>query len=295
MCSTMRPALLALIVCGTTACASMSGAPRYPLAPRWIRESFGALRVNCSRSECRATAAAAHSPITVRTRTREYTPDELPGWDSGSPAGRVAGSIGSEIMRHAGLTTDRTQIGLGSRVASDSGDGVWQLRCSVFWIDADEVEYNRKEADHVTRHSRTTEGIDCGAGAMSDSGVARWRYRAGIAPRRDSVAIVYDSLVALKSAAVSASPPMSLERLPAGLVPGAGYRLSRDARALTLAEPMVGGGGRINITRENGDAVAIIHTGLHVTLDVSPDATAEEVRVFRLIAATMVVPLISSR
>jgi len=193
------------------------------------------------------------------------------------------------------MTTTSTTIGLGSRVVADSGDAVWELKCSVFWIDIDDAGYNRKEEDHVTETNRMTEGMDCTGGATSDSAAPPWRYRAGIAPRRDSLAPVYDSLAALKSPAVSARPPMTLARSPVDTLAVRRYLVRRDTKAPTLTERLTGATGRISVSRENGDTLAVIHTGMLSALDLAPTATAEEARVLRLLAATLALPLISSR
>ena len=285
----------ALVLCGAVACASMSRTNQDPIAVNWTRQNLRPALSKCSRSECRTTFGNGLGAITVTTRTREYDRREIPGWDSGSTAGRVAGSIASGMIRRAGMTTESTKIGLGSRIVSDSGDSAWTLRCSVFWIDVADVGYNRTDEDHVTAQTRTTEGIDCTSGETSDSAAARWRFRTGIAPRRDSLALVYDSLVALKSPAVSALPPMTLEHSLADTLAVRRYLVRRETKAPTLAEQLAGRVGRVYVTRETGDAIAVIHTGMQTSLDLAPGATNEEARVLRLVAAALSMPLISSQ
>ena len=285
----------ALVVCGAIACASMSMANQDPLPVNWTRQNLRPALSTCSRSGCRTTFGNGLGAINVTTRTREYDRREIPGWDSGSTAGRVAGSIASGMIRRAGMTTESTKIGLGSRSVSDSGESAWTFRCSVFWIDVADVGYNRTDEDHVTAQTRTTEGMDCTGGESSDSAAGRWRFRAGIAPRRDSLAVVYDSLVALKAPAVSARPPMTLERSPSDTLPVRRYLVRRETKAPPLAEQLAGTVGRIYITRENGDAIAVIHSGMQTRLDLAPGATSEEARVLRLVAAALSMPLLSSQ
>jgi len=89
----MRRAPAALVLCGAIACASMSTANRYPLAAGWTRDNLRLSMSRCSRSECRTRFGNGLGTISVITRTRVYDRREIPGWDSGSTAGRVAASI----------------------------------------------------------------------------------------------------------------------------------------------------------------------------------------------------------
>ena len=261
------------------------------LAPEWTRVEMYPSATRCRPGTCRVTLKATGGPLDVVTEARDYAPHEIPGWDSGSTAGRVASAIGQSVARHAGLTSDRARIGLGTRVVSESGG--WQLRCSLFWIDDEEIQYNRTDADHVSRSMRRTEGESCRVVASVDTGVVLWRFHAGIALSRDSLALLYDSLSAQKSAAVGASPPMSLERLTADDSVAARYDLARDLGAKTLAE-RVGGVRRIQVSREGGATVAVMSVTVRTTLDLAPGTSDDEARVLRLVAAALQVPLESA-
>lgn len=280
--------LLAVVGSALTGCATMTGATPRPLAPEWTREALVARSFRCRPGKCRTTLQSKGGQLDVATETRQYAPHDIPGWDGGSRAGRVASSIASTIARHNGFTTDRTDIGLGTRVVTDA-DG-WQLRCSVLWIDDQEVEYNKTDDDHVTHEVRRTAGADCRALAPHDSGVIRWRFRTGIAPSRDSLAAIYDSLAAEKSPQVSAEPPMSLEHLTAAGIVDASYCLTRDATAPTLMERL-SLTVRFHVRRDSGAAVGVIQTGAKPMLDLAPGSSADEARMLRLVAGFMAISL----
>lgn len=276
--------LLAVVVAG---CASMTPAAP-PLAPQWTRDALLAKSFRCRPGKCRTNIQSKGGQLDVATDAREYAPHEIPGWDGGSRAGRVASSVLARIGRRNGLTTDQTRVGLGTRVVADA-DG-WQLRCSVLWIDDQEVEYNRTDDDHVTRDVRRTEGADCRAFAPSDSNIVRWRFRAGIAPSRDSLATIYDSLEAAKSAAVTATPPMSLEHLTAAGAVDATYCLTRDVTAPSLMQRL-SGATHVHVRRETGALIGTIQSGWKPMLDLSPDAGPDEARMLRLLAGFMAISI----
>jgi hypothetical protein len=258
------------------------------LAPQWTRVEMYPSATHCRPGMCRVTLKTPGGPLDVTTEARDFAVHEIPGWDSGSTAGRAASAIVQGIARREGMTSDRARIGLGTRVVSDSGG--WQLHCSLFWIDDQEIQYNKTDDDHITRSARRTEGENCRVVTAADTALVRWRFRAGIAPTRDSLAMVYDSLSAAKSQAVGASPPMSLERLRTDGTVAARYDFTRGDATPTFAERM-GGVRRMRVSREGGGEVAVMNVSLRTTLDLAPGTSDDEARVLRLVAATLAVPV----
>ena len=279
--------VLALVPSAAMGCVSIGRANLPLLEPQWTREELRASGSACGSKDCRVTLKTPRGPVVVTVRTRTYGLHEIPGWNSGSTTGRVVSGILGGLLRRQGLTTDRVEIGLGTRTVADSGDSPWQLRCSVFWIDDQEEEYNKDDMDHITRSVRRAEGADCRVVEVADTAVVRWRFRAGIAPGRDSLAAIYDSLAFANPRMVSATPPLSLERVTPDGVVEARYGVSRDS-LLTFPQ-RISGAGRVTIRRESGDAVAVIHTGFTAGLDLAPGATPGETRVVRLVAALLAV------
>lgn len=280
---TMFTSFLALVLGAPLGCTGGGMVNLPTLAPQWSREEFRPKWSLCGSRDCRVTLTAPRGPLVVAAQTKTYGLHEIPGWDTGSTTGRVVAGILRGVIRRQGFTTESVEIGLGTRTVTDSSGG-WELRCSVLWVDEQDEEYNRKDDDHVAKTTRVTEGADCRGVTITDTSVARWRFRAGIAPPRDSLAAIYDSLVTAKSPMVSAVPPMSLERVaPQGAVE-ARYEISRDA--LTFAERLTAS-VRTRIKREGGETVALLYTGFTTGLDLAADVTDEEARVLRLVAGIM--------
>lgn len=285
--------VLASILVAAAACATLSASGAAPLAPGWARESFHVSTERCGSGECRTRLVSAAGHLDVTSRARTYARHEIPGWDSGSSAARVLSSVAQGIIRRSGALSDETVIGLGTRVTTGGTGGEWQLRCSIFWIDDQEVAYSRSDGDHVTQATRRTEGTRCDAVASPDTGIAQWRFHTGITPPRDSLAIVYDSLASGESPAVSARPPMALERLTAGGRIDARYVVSRDTAALTFADRLRA--RKLSVTGASGAPLAVIHFGIQLTLDMASGATEEETQIVRLVGATLWVPLADTR
>lgn len=279
----IRSSVLVVLLAATAGCAT-GGAMHIPAAqPAWTREDLTSRGwTKCGLGECRNTLRTARGPITVATRVRSYGLHDIPGWNTGSTAGRVASGILGGLLRRQGMSTDRVEIRHGRHVLTDSGSTVWRLRCSVYSIDDQTEEYNREEDDHVTRSVRRSEGADCGAFDVADSTVVLWRFRSGVAPPRDSLAAVHDSLSRTEPAMVSATPPMSLTRLATDGSVAARYDVTRQTPA-TLTEQLAEL-HRVTIAREGGVPVAIIYRASGTSVDLAPEATGDEIRIVRLVA-----------
>ena len=283
-------ALLCLPLITSSGCASF-GTPRIPVIESgWTREELRTkwLQWDCQPTRCNRTWRTASGPIVLETRVKAHGLHEIPGWGIRSTAGRVVEGIFFGLLRRQGLTTERVVVGHGTRTITDSGATRWQLRCSVYWIDDEEQEYDKDESDHVVAIVRRSEGAVCRAVDLADTSVIRWRFSAGIAPPRDSLAVRYDSVRTVNPDLVSAVPPMRLERLDAAGAVEQGYALAPDiVHSPTEGETIA---ASVRISREPGaPPIAVVHSAVEKSVLVSSTATAEEIRIFRLLAALMAV------
>lgn len=279
---------------GATACAGLPGFGPPPLQAGWARDIYDASKSRCASGRCRTTLSSAHGPLEVETRAHEYERHEIPGWDDQGKGERAASSVLQWALRRNGATTEWTTIGLGERVVREPGDDGWRLACSVFWIDVEDVEYDKDRGDHVSRDRRATEGLDCRASALADTGAVLWRFRRGIAPSREALAAQFDRLAAEGSADVTASPTSSLERVERDATGGVRYVVEDELPGEggeTGWAAHVGVGTALRVTRENGERVATLRHGMRLAIDVAPGGTADEARVLRLVGAAMAVPL----
>jgi hypothetical protein len=285
--------LLVLTLVGVGGCATARVPGTGPLMDGWSREEFHPSSTTCSGgSSCTHRFSGPEGGLQVRSRTRTYATTSVPGWDR--PAGeRAALSVASWAVRQLGGTSTRTVVGLGTRVASGRGAGGLELNCSVFWMDDQDSEFDRRQAMDVTwTAARMAQGMRCTVTSPSDPETALWRLEAGIAPPLDSLAAVHDSLAAVQSPLLSRFPPVSLERLAADgsvaeryvtdhAVPGglreAGIRL------------------RLYVAREDGERIAVLHVGEASVLDTNPAVGDEERRVLRLVAVLLGVALTETR
>ncbi len=286
MTSSARTLTAALLVPTLAGCATLASPGIPVLAEGWTRESLrtGMFTSSCEPDDCNRTWRASRGPLRLRTQAETYGLHEIPGWNTQSTAGRVAGGVLGSVLRRQGMTTEYVEVGLGTRTVSDSGPTSWELRCSVYWIDDQEEEYNKSENDHVATSARRSEGAVCRAVDLADPAVVRWRFRAGIAPPRDSLATIYDSIRAVQPELVGPHPPMTLERVARDGTVDATYAVTTELVALPLGMGRVA--GRLNVSRAQGaPSIAVIHAVPEPALDVSADATAEEVRILRLLTA----------
>ena len=279
------PSIIAPVIAFLAACATY-GRPVLPsLEPGWTREELRtrAFVWSCEPTSCNRTWRTPRGPLVARARGKTYDLHEIPGWNTESTAARVATGILGFVLRRNGWTTESVQIGIGTRTVTDSGPTSWELRCSAYWIDDQEEEYNKADEDHVARAIRRSEGAVCHAVDLADTSIVLWRFRAGIAPSRDSLAAVYDSVRATNSALVSASPPMSLERVaPDGDV-AASYPVTMDlVQAETSIHLRI---GTVRVSRErDSPPIGMIHRATDVSLDLAPNVTGEEMRILRLLS-----------
>jgi hypothetical protein len=286
MTSTARMLTAVVLVPVVTGCASIASQGIPVLAGGWTRESLrtGMFTSSCEPDDCNRTWRTSRGPLKLRTHAKTYGLHEIPGWNTQSTAGRVAGGVFGAVLRRQGMTTDYVEVGHGTRTVSDSGPTSWELRCSVYWIDDQEEEYNKSENDHVTTSARRSEGAVCRAVDLADTSVVRWRFRAGIAPPRDSLATIYDSIRIVQPELVGPHPPMTLERIaPDGTV-AASYAVVTELVSLPLGMGRVA--GRLNVSRAQGaPPIAVIHAIPEPALDLAADTTMEELRILRLLTA----------
>jgi hypothetical protein len=281
-----RIAATLVILLSTAACATLARQSVPALAGGWTREELRtrAFSSACEPDACNRTWRTQRGPLRLRTNARSYGLHEIPGWNTQSTAGRVAGGVFGAVLRRQGMATEYVEVGLGTRTVSDSGPTSWELRCSVYWIDDQEEEYNRRETDHVATSARRSEGAVCRAVDLADTSVVRWRFRAGIAPPRDSLATIYDSIRTRQPELVGPHPPMTLERIaPDGSVDAA-YSVTTELVPLPFGVRLVA--GRLSVSREPGaPPIAVIHVVPEPALDLAPDASPEEARMLRLLTA----------
>lgn len=259
----VRTVTLLLILAGPGACAAL----RIPPPPEgWTREDLSLSRATRSTNSQRLRFATAAGPLELRGTIRQYSPQEIPGWER--PLAERAGSaIGGFVARQVGLGTNEVVVGHGALVISGPAAGEWELRCAVFWMIDQDIEYDRSiNEDHVAEGSQRTRGMDCHGARATQPGVTVWRLNYGIAPPLDSIAAVYDSLAAEASPAVAAYPPIALVRLAADGEVEARYDVQRDQRSLRF-------GGA------DDRPLAVLHYGV----DFAPAASSEEKVILRMI------------
>ena len=175
-----------------------------------------------------------------------------------------------------------TVVGLGTRTVSSPAAGDLQLHCSVFVLDDRDRSYDEEREEEVTRITeRKAHGLRCDAVAAADTGAVLWRLRSGVVPPMDSVALVYDSLVTAESVDLGPFPPLTLDRVGGPGEVGVRYRVEQVARRYAPF-PL-----RLEISRDDGVPLAVVHAGTASALDTSPEARPEEVRALRLITALL--------
>jgi hypothetical protein len=237
---------------------------------------------SCGPRECRTRIAGPAGRMEVRERTRVYALHEIPGWER--PLAERAGfAVLAWGVRQAGGSTGRLDVGLGSRLVSGPGAAGLELRCSLLWIDEVESEHDGREGAVVTRKDRQAAGTQCLATSAADSNEVRWRFDVGVAPPRDSLADVYDALVAEASPLLGPRPPVLFDRVA---LPGDAGEAWTARRARSAFDLVHGPLTRLEVQR--GDArLAVLHVGQSCTLDLAPGMTPEESGVLRLLAALL--------
>lgn len=282
MISASRTSAVTLIL----AIVGASCAPVPPVVrstPGWTHVDFHVRRSRCTTKQCRLTLKGSDADVQATQRLDSYRPHEIPGWHS-PLAGRVADAILQGAIRRAGGFSERTRIELGSYLVVDLGDTTSQMRCSTLAISDDQVE-RRNDADEVTTSRRRTTGWNCRIEGSSELQRTVWQFRAGIAPTRDSLAAIYDSLAAIESREIQASPPLHLEQSASD---GGPVRFPAAWDPRMIVDPLWVA-SRLTITRDGGRAVAVVDLGTRTRLHLAPDVSAEERRVLRLVAVFLTV------
>lgn len=285
-----RACILIAAVFTVASCGPLS----IPVVPSlnggWTREELKTptFSWSCEPANCKRSWRTPRGPLVARVSGKTYGLHDIPGWNTRSTAGRVATGIFEAVMRRNGWTTESVEIGLETRTVTDSGATTWELRCSAYWIEDREEEYNKNDDDHVARSTRRSEGAVCRAVDLGDTSIVLWRFRAGIAPSRDSLATIYDAVRDTNAALVSATPPMFLERLSPDGALAASYVVGTE---LGLHELGVRGFLRtVQVSRETGaPPIGVIHKLRGTTLDVAPHVTGDELRILRLLAGLVAV------
>jgi hypothetical protein len=118
------------------------------------------------------------------------------------------------------------------------------------------------------------------ARSRADRGVAGavgWLFAVGIAPPRDSLALVYHTLEAEQSPLVSRRPPIALDHFAPAETADGSYTVVRKEGGFRL---------RLHVSDTNGAPLAILHVGAPATrLDLAPHASPAEREILRLVAA----------
>jgi hypothetical protein len=283
-----RTCLLLAVCAGAAGCFGPGrSAQGPPPEPGWTREWIVPSSTTCAANSCRYRFRSPGGRIEVRSRVRTYSPQQIPGWDV-PRSERVLGAVGSWLFRQAGGTTSSTVVGLGTRTVTEGGD--LRLHCSVFWMEDSEVAFDRREGVDVRyMTTRPVQGLDCHAATAAEPDATAWRLRLGIAPSRDSLALVFDSLAAEQSPALGPLPPIALERMGSADDAVVAYEVERQTPVTSWERPFFP--LRLQFARPGGEALAVLRGGEYVLLDVAPVATPDERRMLRLVAGLFAVTM----
>jgi hypothetical protein len=269
---------LVFVLLGAAMSCAGYAKPDVPDYARWTRASFHLRRGRCAGGDCTLMMRGSGGAVDVERRERAFHPHEIPGWDSSSRAQRAVAGVTQQLILGAGGFTDRTRIALGTAAVRDRSDNASQMTCSSLSIYDQTIARNAEGAEETVRSRTRTHGVDCRITASDDTTRTLWQFRYGIAPARDSLAAIYDSLAAAKAPQVSATPPITLEAVA---VPEArALRVTRDPRAVP---DLLRVASRWYVDTEDGLRIAVIDLGVQATVHLSPHVTAEERRALRLI------------
>ena len=275
-----RHSLLYLMLGGAVSCAGYAK-PDVPDYERWTRASFHQRRGRCAGGDCTLMMRGSGGAVDVQQRERTYHPHEIPGWDASSRAQRVAAAVAEKVILGAGGFTERTRITLGTATVVDRADSTSRMSCASLSIHDQRIIKDSDGAESVARTRTRTAGVRCRITAGGDTLGTSWLFRYGIAPARDSLAALHDSLAAADPQQVSETPPIILEGDGPASRP---LRVSRDPR---LVPDLLRVAIRWYVDTGDGVRVAVIDLGVQATVHFSPQVTAEERRVLRLIGAYM--------
>lgn len=262
---------------------------------------------SCWLGRCTATLQVGEQGLQTRVETRAKTmsPEEATDRPRGSLLRRVGGEIRGTIARGLGGETSRLTVGRGSRVVREPS-GRLALHCDIVWVT--EERTRREDGKDVTETERLAQGVDCAATAPTDSTDRRWRFRAGISPRPDSLALVFETSVFPDRDFGGAV--LALDRhAPAGDSSGAPALLpySVTVDRITIDGPVDLPGTRWTFRRRDGTVIGAIlrpaippstmgpAPGMSTVVDLAPRIDPEEAAVLRLIASLLAEPFTSTQ
>lgn len=279
--------LTPLLLTGLNACALMRP-PLPELGPGVTREMPDVRSESCRGSSCTTIVALGAARFRLASHADAMSPDEALGRPRGSLGARAVSALGESLVRRIGGTTTEHVVSLGTRAVSDS-TGELRLECETVWID--ELSRERENGEDRTRTARIAEGIACQAVATVDSAV-RWRFRRGLAPARDSLAPLLESLTGLGASRTRGGDAIVLERVTAG---GA-RRYVVDRGPDQASGPFVLPQAHLVLRRDDGTLVGALHEGMGATtaVDVAPGADAEETMLLRMLGVCLVRPFAAS-
>ena len=252
--------------------------PRMRELSDWTRESFHMSRGKCSDEHCAMSVRSGAARFDVVRSSRTYRRDEIPGWERPAVE-RVAGAIGQSIVRGAGGFTDAVAVTLGASRVAERGDTTRALWCSHLSI-AEQRIVRRDGRDEVEQSRPLASGLRCHVASPGDSTTPLWKLDYGIAPPRDSLARLYDSLAAVQSPALGPAPPITLVQAAA-----AESRFVVERHAPSLLD--VNAFERWFVSRADGTRVAVIDLGIRSTLRLAPGVDPAARSALRLIAALL--------
>ena len=275
--SALRPAG-AIVVAMLALSCSVSRDPRMRGLSDWTRESFHVSRGKCSGERCELSVRSGAARFDVLRSSRTYRKDEIPGW--GRPRGeRIASGIGQSIVRAAGGSTDAVAITLGASRVAERGDTTRVLWCSQLSMGEQRI-VKRDGRDEVEQTRPLASGLRCHVATPADSTTLLWRLAYGIAPARDSLAMLYDSLAAIQSPALGPDAPITLVQTGIGT---SAFVVERHPPPLLDLYAY----DRWFVTRTDGARLAVLELGIRSVLHLAPEIDPEARGALRLIAAQL--------
>lgn len=252
--------------------------PRMGDLSGWTREDFHMSRGKCGGERCAISVRSGAARFDVVRSSRTYRRDEIPGWERPA-AERIASGIGQSIVRGAGGFTDAVAVTLrASRVAA-RGDTARALWCSHLSI-AEQRIVRRDGRDEVEQSRSLASGLRCHVASPGDSTTPLWKLDYGIAPPRDSLARLYDSLAAVQSPALGPAPQITLAQAAAA---EATFVVERHAPSLFDLNAF----DRWFVRGADGTRVAVIDLGIRSRLHLAPGVDPDARMALRLIAALL--------
>lgn len=268
--------------------------PRLPApAAGMRRDAIEPRGERCRMGTCISGVAVGGRHFRVESRARLVSPEEATGRPKRSLVRRALSAVGGAVLREAGVGTSALVVGVGTRAVSDSA-GTLTLACDIVWIDEEAREKAHGE-DSVTS-TRLAEGIACTAASAAKPGepaTAQWRFRRGISPSRDSLALVLDSTSLHSATGMPAELAMTLERVASADAPATlRYSIEPDTTLQRSSGPIVIPMTRWIVRRADGAVVgALVRSALSgAAVDIGSDAAHEEATILRLIGACLVPP-----